>query len=1350
MKNLMYVVLAFCMLMPAVAVAQDWDREKYPDYNPGGENPEPALVKFINEHVGKTTDGKPLTRRKAKALAAEAGLPDHVNNANTKFFPPVFNQDGGSCGSASRISYMFTHELNSYRNVDSGTQENNYPSHFTWLLTYGNSSKEDMEVTIGVPTSATYGGRTYSRIFGNQDTGDDNFGWMTGYDKWFEAFHNRMKPYTTIPYNLGTEEGRLAAKAWLYNHAGDETYHSGGLIGLGVASGGDWQKIPKTETNDAIGVTNLYYVNKWGTQVDHALTMVGYDDRIEFDFDGNGIYGEESKDERGAWIIVNSWGSGWCNSGFIYCPYAHAGPSFTTAGKLSGWWTGELHHVRKEYRPLRTIKLEMDYSRRSELLLQVGVSADLNATKPDAIISMDHFKYCGDGKNGNTNPAPEVPMLGKWADGKLHTEPMEFGYDVTDLTSGFDRNQPLKYFFIVNTRSWGLGEGHIYGASIIDYELDSEGVETPFDLGETGTVEVHSAGAQTVISTVVYGPALNVPQNLAIADGRLLWSAPMKSGHMLKGYAVYYGARRLAELSASDGCSYPAAEQGTYAVSALYEGGAESAKATVSTVVEKQAENQVVNFHQGGFVIPDIFSSSYNECTIEYYIKPNSLSNYNNMFGPGWGTFYAHCNTGGAMSVGWNTGGHRIDASSQKLTVGNWKHVSIVVKGNNMKLYFGSAQVGSVTSSEFSGIGGFGDLVFNAGNSNSQDCSYDEIRIWSRARTASEISGSHNREFYGEVVPDGLLAYYKGDVIEIDGQSYLRDCVGGHHALLTNSNYVQEAPEKQPVLYRPKDSENILAINAPEGPVYAGVPVTLTTTRGDGIRTLAWDVPSQGITDWHITNPSLTFAKAGTYEVSVKGTDYEADGTGDNPQAREITATQTITVLEAPVPDAHFTATATEVASGDRISFSVKNPVSGYAYRWTMPGADVEAAGTLTAGATYQAAGRYTVTLTATAPSGQTASESCDIEVSEVVPLADFVISDAVVMKGETVSLSSTSKHHPTDFQWTLQGTVQKTIVNNADHYDFTPTEPGIYTVSLKATNEKGSNLKSQERAIIVTNDDSKNGLTFSQSAASVTLSKPLCEDESLQKLTIEWWMNPSKLGSYCLGIGESTSTFMLRTDAAGQMYLHNGTRTVKSGNGYVIAGQWHHYAMVFSKGTVKFFRDAVQIASVTGGGTAITVPATFSIGTPSAQMTGSIDEFRVWKNTLTSSLFQGMCNQEMSNPEYYITGEKANYGLLLYYTFNQSGGNVVDQTSNGNDGVRTGFGPDGDAWGLSKGVFCLNFGSKQDDVIVDAIQAIDGEGANRTLPNCKSVYDLSGRRLGDTPLKPGLYIINGRKQLIK
>ena len=75
----------------------------------------------------------------------------------------------------------------------------------------------------------------------------------------------------------------------------------------------------------------------------------------------------------------------------------------------------------------------MDYSRRSEIALSAGVSADLNAAEPEKTVSFVHFTYAGDGNYGNTNPAPEIPMLGRWADGKLHTEPMEFGLKITIL-----------------------------------------------------------------------------------------------------------------------------------------------------------------------------------------------------------------------------------------------------------------------------------------------------------------------------------------------------------------------------------------------------------------------------------------------------------------------------------------------------------------------------------------------------------------------------------------------------------------------------------------------------------------------------------------------------------------------------------------------------------------------------------------------------------------------------------------------------------------------------------------------------------------------------------------------------
>ena len=80
---------------------------------------------------------------------------------------------------------------------------------------------------------------------------------------------------------------------------------------------------------------------------------------------------------------------------------------------------------------------------------------------------------------------------------------MEFGYDLTGLTEGYDMNKPLKYFFIVDSRAWAEGKGTIHKASIIDYAYDMLGVETPFSVGEG--VEIKNAGGRTIISVVVYG-----------------------------------------------------------------------------------------------------------------------------------------------------------------------------------------------------------------------------------------------------------------------------------------------------------------------------------------------------------------------------------------------------------------------------------------------------------------------------------------------------------------------------------------------------------------------------------------------------------------------------------------------------------------------------------------------------------------------------------------------------------------------------------------------------------------------------------------------------------------------------
>ena len=110
------------------------------------------------------------------------------------------------------------------------------------------------------------------------------------------------------------------------------------------------------------------------------------------------------------------------------------------------------------------------------------------------------------------------------------------------------------------------------------------------------------------------------------------------------------------------------------------------------------------------------------------------------------------------------------------------------------------------------------------------------------------------------------------------------------------------------------------------------------------------------------------------------------------------------------------------------------------------------------------------------------------------------------------------------------------------------------------------------------------------------------------------------------------------------------------------------------------------------------------------------------------------------------VSGQK----LVVYYDFNQNGGDVNDRTGNGNHGVRTGFGPDGDAWGLSKGVFSLYLGAKvANETITSVDEALQDGGQTAHL---KGVYSVSGQYVGKTivGLPAGVYIVDGKKVVVK
>lgn len=388
--------------------------------------------------------------------AFASDLPSAVDNTENPYFFQGYDQgESGACASISRITMSLGYERNAYYRVPADSS-NLLPAYFTWqVVASGHASEALLAQKVGIPDAATYGGILYSNTYGKSSSNvPEDYGWMQGYSRWHAAMHNRIDSVTFV--SLATPEGQDSLKGWLYNHWGDTTFAAGGVAAASFDIDSWTLDTIKVKKKKWIVATSL------PGATNHSVTIAGYNDSICIG------------DDCGVWIVQNSWGLSFGNNGRFLVPYSVYAESRSPVV--------EVFHLRKDYAPKRTIKVRMSYGDRSKIQLSVGVSQDTSAEAPSKTEYLYHFK--NDGFKG--------PMLGTWKDG-VHTEEMEFGYDLTDISAGFDLRKPLKYFFTIQREDYE-DEGTLSFLSIKDYANDSlvqelVVVEDSLELSDQGRYE---------------------------------------------------------------------------------------------------------------------------------------------------------------------------------------------------------------------------------------------------------------------------------------------------------------------------------------------------------------------------------------------------------------------------------------------------------------------------------------------------------------------------------------------------------------------------------------------------------------------------------------------------------------------------------------------------------------------------------------------------------------------------------------------------------------------------------------------------------------------------------------------
>lgn len=377
-------------------------------------------------------------------------LPSSLDNSTLPYFRPIFNQTDGCCAQASGIAYNFTYEINLARGTNATDTANQFPTHFTYNFLNGGDGNNgswygdgwNIIAANGCPTVATYGGIAQDARY-----------WMSGYSNYESAINNRVLDMFDI--DASTPEGLKTMKWWMYNHGDGSNF--GGIVNFAAG------------VSDVFTITNNYIITKWGSSVNHAMTFVGWDDNIGYDVNNDGqitnnidITGDGNVDmrdwEKGALIMVNSWGNSFGNNGKAYVLYRLLALPSSQGGIGNGNIVSSIH-VRQTYKPQTIMRVTMQHSNRSIIKVIAGISDDTNSTEPKQTMTFPVFN----------NQGGSYPMRGTSSDS------ISFSLDITPLLSFANNGQKSKFFLqIYETDLLGLYYGKVQKLSIID----TAGIET--------------------------------------------------------------------------------------------------------------------------------------------------------------------------------------------------------------------------------------------------------------------------------------------------------------------------------------------------------------------------------------------------------------------------------------------------------------------------------------------------------------------------------------------------------------------------------------------------------------------------------------------------------------------------------------------------------------------------------------------------------------------------------------------------------------------------------------------------------------------------------------------------------
>jgi uncharacterized repeat protein (TIGR02543 family) len=330
---------------------------------------------FNDSH--STTDPK----QENEMLEASA-LPTSVDNSTSSAFPPIRSQGSiGSCACWATTYYQFTYETNLARGLTACSGNNTAIFSPKWSYDMINGGGDNgssfseayaLELKNGASTWADF---PYDKNY---------LDWSMNPEDWNQALNSRPKSWGRIS-NSNVDNLISDIKTQLAN---------GHVIVIGTYVTSWVQKVvgndPSTTEDDAYNNQKIASYMKNTKQGGHGMTIVGYNDTLWCDLNGNGAV---DGSEKGAFKIANSWGTSDWNKGYRWVTY-DALQATSTVPPSGSWpssdrassgifWSGNIFILTasSDYTPTLKAKVTLNHLKRGQMAISLGIG-DVGATKP--------------------------------------------------------------------------------------------------------------------------------------------------------------------------------------------------------------------------------------------------------------------------------------------------------------------------------------------------------------------------------------------------------------------------------------------------------------------------------------------------------------------------------------------------------------------------------------------------------------------------------------------------------------------------------------------------------------------------------------------------------------------------------------------------------------------------------------------------------------------------------------------------------------------------------------------------------------------------------------------------------